>query len=447
VIVGAGPAGAGLALRLARAGAAVTLVEAGSRLDRQFRGEALMPHGLEALGAMGLLPLPPSIPQRPLRGWRFVLEGRELFGLREPLEPGSALACTLISQPALLQHWLQELRALPLANVLLGQRVVGLLRTHGRVCGVRLADGRALPARLVVAADGRGSRLRQLAELPLRRQGSPIDLLWFRLEGHDPSPLEGWFTTVIGSTGLFSAFDSAHGGVQLGWVVDRRDAGGGGRAATGAAEAEGWAELFAAQSPPRLAAWLRAAAADLQPPVPLSVEVGQAERWWRPGLLLVGDAAHPMSPVRAQGINLALRDACVAAEELLAVLRRPQEEGQAGELDRALARIEQRRRPESETLQRLQAQEARRGNLLRRQGWLRRALAHASPWLGPLLAQRWRGDQAPLRLGVTPLRSGSNDGLNPHGSPQPCSAPHRSSSAATAGAPAPGRGDGDRPPC
>jgi 2-polyprenyl-6-methoxyphenol hydroxylase-like FAD-dependent oxidoreductase len=405
VIVGAGPAGAALALRLARAGEAVTLVEACSRLDRQFRGEALMPHGLEALAALGLLPLPGSIPQRPLGGWRFVLEGRELFRLAEPLEPGSALACTLISQPSLLNHWLQELRALPRVTLLLGQRVVGLLLEDGRVHGVRLADGRALPGRLVVAADGRGSRLRQLAELPLRRQGSPIDLLWFRLEGHDPSPLEGWFTTVIGPEGLFSAFDSASGGVQLGWVVERRDALRGSRAAIPAAGAGSWAERFAAQSPPRLAAWLRAAAHDLPTPVPLQVEVGQAERWWRPGLLLVGDAAHPMSPVRAQGINLALRDACVAAEELLQALGKPGEEGLAGGLDRAMARIEARRRPESETLQRLQAEETRRGNLLRQQGWLRRALALSAPWLGPRLARRWRRDQAPLRLGVTALQA------------------------------------------
>jgi 2-polyprenyl-6-methoxyphenol hydroxylase-like FAD-dependent oxidoreductase len=413
VIVGAGPAGASLALRLARSGQPVTLVEASplERLDRQFRGEALMPHGLAALKAMGLLPLPATVPQRPLAGWRFVLDQRQLFQLAEPLEASpAAVACTLISQPALLRQWLQELEGLPAAQVLLGVRVSGLLRRDGRVRGVELADGRTLEAPLVVAADGRGSRLRQQAELTLRRAGSPIDLLWFRLDGHDPSPLGGCFTTVVGPTGLFSAFDSASGGVQLGWVVDRQPGDRGSAHSPAEGGATPWAERFAALSPPPLAAWLRASADALQEPVPLRVEVGQAERWWRPGLLLLGDAAHPMSPVRAQGINLALRDACSAAEELLAALAPAM--GAEASLDRALdgalARIEERRRPESETLQRLQAEETRRGTLLRQNGGLRHTLALAAPWLGPLVARRWRQQQTPLRLGIATL-SGASD--------------------------------------
>lgn len=424
MIVGAGPAGASLALRLARAGQPVTLVEASTpeRLHRQFRGEALMPHGLAALEAMGLLPLPAAVPQRPLAGWRFVLERRELFRLAEPLEASpSACACTLISQPALLRHWLDELQSLPAAQVLLGVRATGLLLGDGRVRGVQLANGQTLEAPLVVAADGRGSRLRQQAGLSLHRAGSPIDLLWFRLDGHDPSPLEGYFTTVVGPTGLFSAFDSAGGGVQLGWVLERRSA-------DQAAErdldrsapfdhATAWAERFAALSPPPLATWLRAAAGDLQEPVPLRVEVGQAGRWWRPGLLLLGDAAHPMSPVRAQGINLALRDACTAAEELLAALSPAASDGESPQqaLDGALERIEARRRPESETLQRLQAEETRRGTLLRRQGGLRRALALAAPLLGPLVARRWRQQQTPLRLGLTTLSGASGPAGSPAG--------------------------------
>jgi len=422
VIVGAGPAGASLALRLARAGQPVVLVEASApeRLERQFRGEALMPHGLAALEAMGLLPLPAAVPQRPLAGWRFVLERRELFQLAEPLEASpSARPCTLINQPALLRHWLHELQSLPAARVLLGVRASGLLLSRGRVRGVQLADGQTLEASLVVAADGRGSRLRQQAGLTLRRAGSPIDLLWFRLDGHDPSPLDGCFTTVVGPTGLFSAFDSAGGGVQLGWVLDRRTADRAAELDRGRRSpqdhATPWAERFAALSPAPLAAWLRAAAADLQEPVPLRVEVGQAERWWRPGLLLLGDAAHPMSPVRAQGINLALRDACTAAAELLETLSPAAERAESLEqaLDGALERIEARRRPESEALQQLQAEETRRGTLLRHQGGLRRALALAAPWLGPLVARRWRQQQTPLRLGLTTL-SGASE---PAGSP------------------------------
>jgi len=134
-----------------------------------------------------------------------------------------------------------------------------------------------------------------------------------------------------------------------------------------------------------------------------------AERWWRPGLLLLGDAAHPLSPVRAQGINLALRDAWVAGQELLPLLSRltgqPWQPGPAlnAALDTAFTRIEALRRPEVSRLQQLQAAETARGRLLLEQPWLRRLLVGSAPLMGPAIAARWRHDQQLLRHGVSPL--------------------------------------------
>lgn len=108
VVVGAGPAGTSLALVLARSGLAVTLVEARSNLVRQFRGEALMPSGLDALAAMGLDHLLPSLPHRPLTGWRFIINGRELFSAAEPLGGDPLRPCTLVSQQALLELLIEQ---------------------------------------------------------------------------------------------------------------------------------------------------------------------------------------------------------------------------------------------------------------------------------------------------------------------------------------------------
>jgi 2-polyprenyl-6-methoxyphenol hydroxylase-like FAD-dependent oxidoreductase len=393
VIVGAGPAGASLALLLARQGVPVVLIEASLSPARRFRGEALMPHGLAALDAMGLLPLPATIPQRPLVGWRFVLDGRELFRLAEPLEGPGCQGCSLISQPALLSTLINQVAALPNATVLQGQRVQGLEWQDQRVSGVRLADGRSLAARLVVATDGRSSRLREQAGLALRPRGEPFELLWFALPQSGPSPLQGLFTTVVGPAGLFSLFESANGTVQLGWL--RRDGERNGSSRDGLDQLIG-------QSPPDLAAWWGRQAGALARPTPLHVRVGQAERWWQPGLLLLGDAAHPLSPVRAQGINLALRDAWVAAQELLPLLL-AQQQGPAGALERALERIEAQRRPEVSRLQHLQAEETARGRLLLERPWLRRLLSGGAPLLGPAIAGRWRHDQRQLRQGVTGL--------------------------------------------
>ena len=406
MVVGAGPAGASLALLLASSGVAVTLVEASSSLARQFRGEALMPSGLEALAAMGLTDLLEAVPHRPLQGWRFVLNGRELFHANEPLGGDPQRPCTLVNQPALLEALLLQAQSCPSFALERGQPVSDLLWHQGRVAGVRLRDGRHLDAELVVACDGRASLLRQKAGLELVKGASPIDLLWFQLACPVPSPLQGSFTTLVGPEGVFSAFDSAGGGLQLGWVLDKGE-----RVPTHSTG--DWIERMAQLSPPELAAWLRQWQNGLGDPSRLAVQVGLAERWWIPGLLLLGDAAHPMSPVRAQGINMALRDAWVAGARLLPLLKPAPGPSQPGApptettaitaLDAVLAAIEAERRPEITTLQALQAAEAARGDRLRRQSWLRNGLALAAPLVGPAIAAHWSHQQQPLRQGLSEL--------------------------------------------
>ncbi|MCP9882894.1 FAD-dependent monooxygenase [Cyanobium sp. Alchichica 3B3-8F6] len=412
LVVGAGPAGASLALLLARSGVAVTLVEASSSLARQFRGEALMPSGLEALAAMGLSHLLAAVPHRPLQGWRFVVNGRELFHAHEPLSGDPQRPCTLVNQPALLEALLGQAQSCPSFVLERGQPVSDLLWSQGRVAGVRLRNGRHLEAELVVACDGRASLLRQKAGLVLVEGVNSIDLLWFQLACPSPSPLQGSFTTLVGPEGVFSAFDSAGGGVQLGWLLNKGER-------VPACSPDDWIERMAPLSPPELAAWLRQWRAGLGEPSRLAVQVGLAERWWAPGLLLLGDAAHPMSPVRAQGINMALRDAWVASARLLPLLQpllrpapapqQPQHGAPGAKttaitgLDAALAAIEAERRPEITTLQALQAAEAARGDQLRRQSWLRRGLALAAPLVGPAIAAHWSHQQQPLRQGLSEL--------------------------------------------
>ena len=48
----------------------------------------------------------------------------------------------------------------------------------------------------------------------------------------------------------------------------------------------------------------------------LSVTVDRLQKWWRPGLICIGDAAHAMSPIGGVGINLAVQDAVAAANRL-----------------------------------------------------------------------------------------------------------------------------------
>ena len=122
-----------------------------------------MPSGLATLAAMGLWPLPKSIPQRPLEGWAFWVQRQQLFEVAEPM--GSDCPCTLVDQKALLEWLLEQLRLQPGARVLSGVPIVSPLLEDERVVGVALGDGSQLRGELVVACDGRSSLLRQKAGL------------------------------------------------------------------------------------------------------------------------------------------------------------------------------------------------------------------------------------------------------------------------------------------
>lgn len=391
--MGAGPAGAGLALALVRQGQGqVELVEAAPDALGRLRGEGLMPSGLEALERLGVWPLPPSVPHRPLAGWSFALEGRPLFAVDEPFDAGPA--CHLVDQPALLRHLLEQAQAAG-CRLQLGAAVVGLLRQRGRVSGVELADGRRLAADLVVACDGRRSTLRRLASLPLEEEEAGLRVLWFRLSGPAAgaiaAELGGRFLTVIGGGDSWALFASARGGLQLGWL-DRADGDAGAPPATPGA----WRERWASAAPSALASLLRELEETaIEGPLRLAVKVGLAPRWQAPGVLLLGDAAHPLSPLRAQGLNMALRDAVVAAERLRPVLAT----SEAAAIDAAAASVTALRLPELQAVQRDQRREAARAERLRREGWLRVLLSALAPWAGPVIAHRWVREQDRLRQG------------------------------------------------
>lgn len=443
VVVGAGPAGSAFALLLARAGVAVELVESQPRHSALIRGDGLMPSGLEALNRMGLASLLATLPRRELRGWSFLLEGRSLFSVAEPF--GGSVPCSLIDTPGLLEGMLAEALACPNLTLRRGRAVKELLlkpedtlpgsEGPARVAGVVLDDGTKLPAELVVGCDGRGSTIRRLAALELNEDNPPLEVLWFELENEAAAHLQPWiagrFATLIGDAGSYALFGTARGGVRLGWLQERGAAG----------SSVPWPERWARSAPPELAAlWRSLPTTSVGPPLRLSLRSGLAPRWERPGLLLLGDAAHPMSPLRAQGLNMALRDALVAAERLLPLLSTgggaggdeascgdecgdaiaigagrmaagsaaedpPRRREFQEQLDQALVAIAEARLVEIRAVQALQRQELGRGELLRRQAWLRRLLAATAPVSGPLLSRRWQAGQPTLRTGL-PLPEG-----------------------------------------
>jgi len=195
-------------------------------------------------------------------------------------------------------------------RVLLGARAQGLLEDGDRITGIRYRLAgveRTVAAPLSVAADGRHTRLRGLAGLAFDEADGGIDMLWFTLPRLADDPYRGGPRQANGR--ILQVLDRGDRW-QCGYVVPRG----------------GWAALRARGIPalradlaalvPEFAARL-ATEPSLDRPAVLPGALGRAPRWWRPGFLLLGDAAHTMSPIGGVGILMAVADAVAAANVLV----------------------------------------------------------------------------------------------------------------------------------
>jgi 2-polyprenyl-6-methoxyphenol hydroxylase-like FAD-dependent oxidoreductase len=393
VIAGAGPSGAFLALLLAKRGISVTLVEAAADFQRVFRGEGLMPSGLDAIEQMGLSAILEKIPHRSINAWEFILGGKQLFQVKEPIEKNSP-PCTLVSQPPFLEALIAEAETYAGFEFIRGTPVKDLLHIDNRVAGVKLGDGREISADIVIGTDGRNSVVRQRAGLYLEKQPKDIDILWFKLAASPRFASENIFYAISNGDRGFGLFHGAEEDkLHLAWTMFAED--------NNNREPAEWAEVFASLAPSWIGEHIRNHAETIERPIKLSVVVGCCPRWYAPGVLIIGDAAHPMSPIRAQGINVALRDVIVTANHLVPLLLT-----KAGyeAIDAALPNIQAEREPEIIRVQQLQAEEANQGEPLRKNILLRWLAIQLVPILGKKIRKSWIKRQYEMRQGVTQVR-------------------------------------------
>src|SRR5829696_147656 len=315
VVVGGGPAGAVLGLLLARRGVRVTLLEAHDDFDRDFRGDTLHPSVLELMDEIGLAERLHRLPHSKIHTGTIitdegptVLADFRRLGTRFPY-------IMMIPQKDFLAFVVEEAKRFPTFELKMGARVEGLVEEGGAVRGVRYEDEggeHELRAELTVGADGRGSRLRHLGGFEQVKTSPPMDVLWFRIPRLDGDP-EGGVAYFRGGVGIVmldrgSQWQVAHL-ILKGGFRDVRAAGVEALRDRLKAVAPEYAQRFDV-----LHEWKQVSM--------LSVESSRVKRWHRPGLLLVGDAAHVMSPVGGVGINYAIQDAVVAANVLAEPLRR-----------------------------------------------------------------------------------------------------------------------------
>lgn len=309
-VVGGGPAGAVLSLLLARAGVPVTLLERHSDFDRDFRGDTLHPSVMEILDQLGLADRLLELPHAKIRSASIHTADGVLrladFGRLRTRFP----YITMLPQVHFLEFITREASRYPAFRLVMGARVEALLEDGGAVRGVRYrgADGQhELEADLVVGADGRFSAVRRLAGAEASTTSPPVDVLWFRLPRSAGDAQETG--TGFLRSGSAAVLLDRGGEWQVALVIPKgsfqelRDRG-----------IHALRERIARTAPPladrvdRLRDWSQVSL--------LSVASDRLRRWYRPGLLMIGDAAHVMSPVAGVGINYAVQDAVEAANLL-----------------------------------------------------------------------------------------------------------------------------------
>ena len=303
-----------LGLLLARAGVDVTVMEKHADFLRDFRGDTVHASTLRLLDELGLGAQFAALPHRMIEGVNATIQDTTLHIDLRGL-PGPHKHIALVPQWDFLELLATAARSEPTFRLLRSTEVLGLTRFGGKVTGVRYrdADGaeKQMHAHLTVACDGRSSILREDAGLATRNFGAPMDVWWFRLPRHadDPHGLNGVFQFGHGCA-LIDRGDY----FQIAYLIRK--------GADAAMREEGIESLR--REITELVPWLADRVdqlASFDDVRLLDVQLNRLRRWYADGLLLIGDAAHAMSPIGGVGINLAVADAVAAARILAGPLR------------------------------------------------------------------------------------------------------------------------------
>jgi 2-polyprenyl-6-methoxyphenol hydroxylase-like FAD-dependent oxidoreductase len=378
-IAGGGPAGMMLGYLLARAGVEVMVLEKHADVLRDFRGDTIHPSTLEIMAELGLLEEFLKRPHQEVRELAGQIgEDRVILADFSHL-PTRCHFIALMPQSDFLDFLAEHAKRYANFKLEMQAEVTDLVEDKGIVTGVRatVPEGTLeVHADLVVGADGRHSAVRDLAGLEVEDLGAPMDVLWMRLSKR---PEDG--TAILGCIQAGRLFVMLDRGDywQCAFVIPKG----------------GFAELRRRGLPA-----FRQAILELNPALAsrmqeltswddvklLTVRVDRLKRWYKPGVLCIGDAAHAMSPVGGVGINLAIQDAVAAANILAVALRKrlvPVE---------LLRKVQRRRGWPTRMMQAVQIFVQTRvvGNVLARQRQPRApfvvTLFHRYPWLRRLPA-------------------------------------------------------------
>ena len=340
-IAGGGPAGMMLGFLLARAGVRVVVLEKHADFFRDFRGDTVHPSTLELMVELGLIDKFLQLPHQKVETLTGQVGAEHLQFIDFRHLPTHCKFVALMPQWDFLNFLAEQGKRYKTFDLRMQAEAKDLIEENGRIVGLiaETPDGTlTIRADLTVGCDGRHSTIREKAGLKSDDYGAPMDVLWFRLPRKASDSPDSFGHIEAGR--LMIMFDRGDYW-QCAYVIPK---GGIERVKSEGLEAFRGRVVemspFLADRVGELKSW-----DDVKL---LSVTVDRLRKWWRPGLICIGDAAHAMSPIGGVGINVAVQDAVAAANRLAAPLR----EGKVIEGD--LQAIEARRTPSVKFTQWLQ---------------------------------------------------------------------------------------------
>ena len=314
IVIGGGVAGSALAAGIAAAGARTLILEAEESFRDRVRGEAIMPWGVGEAKLLGLEDTLERAGANPLPFWDSY-QGPDRSGHRDLARTTRAGEPAMACYHPALQAALLEHAESAGAEVRRGTRVTGLTSGAGPADRTVSLEQNATPvrlsARLVVGADGRGSRTRGWADFPVKRDPDRNLISGILMENVALSDdaTHAWLDTEKGRFILNFPQGQGRARVYLCYAASSASR------YTGATDVDlVLGECIASGVPAEVYA-------DATPAGPLATFEGRttwAETAYRGGVALVGDAAANTDPTWGQGLSMALRDARVLKEQLLA---------------------------------------------------------------------------------------------------------------------------------